>query len=103
MVTDHTKANTELQTVASGKGVTPPADIDKSHKSDADKLSKKSGADFDKAYMKAMVADHKKTVSLFEKESKSGKDAGLQAFAGKTLPTLQEHLKKAQSVNDGLK
>ena len=103
MVTDHTKANTELQAAATAKGVTPPGTLDKAHQSAVDKLSKTSGADFDKAYMKQMVADHKTTVSLFEKEAKSGKDGDLQAWAGKTLPTLQEHLKMAQSVHDGLK
>ena len=50
-----------------------------------------------------MVSDHKTTVSLFQKEAKSGKDGDLQAFAGKTLPTLQEHLKSAQDINGNTK
>ncbi len=103
MVADHTKANTELTSAATAKGVTPPGTIDKAHQKDLDKMSKLSGADFDKAYMKQMVSDHKSTVSLFEKEAKSGKDADLQAWAGKTLPTLQEHLKMAQDLNASLK
>ena len=44
MVTDHTKANEELQKVASAKGITVPGAIDKSHRKDIDKLAKKSGA-----------------------------------------------------------
>lgn len=103
MVTDHTKASEELSKIATAKSVTPPGTLDKSHKSDVDKLAKMSGADFDKAFMKQMVADHKTTISDFEKEAKSGKDADLQAFAGKTLPTLQEHLKMAQDVQGQLK
>ena len=99
MIADHEKASAELQSVASGKSVTPPGNLDKSHQKDVDKLAKLSGGDFDKAYMKQMVSDHKATVSLFEKESKSGKDADLQAFAGKTLPTLHDHLKMAQDMN----
>jgi len=103
MVADHSKAGTELARIAAAKSVTAPGTLDKSHKSDVDKLSEKSGADFDKAFMKQMVSDHKSTVSLFEKEAKSGKDGDLKSFAGNTLPTLQEHLKMAQSVSDGLK
>ena len=103
MVTDHTKANAELTSAAAAKGVTTPGTIDKAHQKDVDKMSKLSGADFDRAFMKQMVADHKTTVSLFEKEAKSGKDADLQAWAGKTLPTLQEHLKMAQELNASLK
>ena len=45
-----------------------------------------------------MVADHKATIALFETEAKSGGDADLKAFAAKTLPALQEHLKMAQAL-----
>ena len=45
-----------------------------------------------------MVADHKATIALFEQEAKSGKDAELKAFASKTLPDLQGHLKMAQAL-----
>ena len=103
MIADHTKANTELTSAATAKGVTPPGKIDKAHQKDLDKMAKLSGGDFDKAYIKQMVSDHKATVSLFEKEAKSGKDADLQAWAGKTLPTLQGHLKMAQDLSASMK
>jgi len=38
-------------------------------------------------------------VNEFRMESKSGKDADIKGFAAKTLPTLEEHLKMAQSAN----
>lgn len=103
MVTDHTKANEELTKVAAAKGVTVPGTIDQSHRSDIDKLAKKSGADFDKAYVKDMVSDHKTDVSDFQKEAKSGKDSDIQAFAGKTLPTLQEHLQMIEGIDSNMK
>ena len=103
MIADHTKASEQLTQIASSKGVTPPATLDSSHKSDVDKLGQKSGADFDKAYMKQMVSDHKTTVSLFEKEAKGGKDGDLKQFAGTTLPTLQQHLQMAQNDEKNLK
>ncbi len=99
MIADHTKSSTELMSIASAKTVTPPGTVDKTHQKALDKLSGLSGADFDKAYVKQMVSDHKDAVSLFEKESKSGKDGDLQAFAGKTLPVLQGHLKMAQDLS----
>jgi putative membrane protein len=68
-----------------------------------DKLAKEQGADFDKAYMSHMQDDHRKAVSLFEKQAKSGDDAELKAFAQKTLPTLQEHHKLANTVHDSVK
>jgi putative membrane protein len=98
MVTDHGKANEELKTLASAKGVEVPADLDKKHQATYDKLAKLSGAEFDKAYAAEMVKGHKKAVGEFEKAAKS-KDAEVKAFADKTLPTLRHHLEKAQSLS----
>jgi putative membrane protein len=98
MVTDHGKANDELKQWASQKNVTLPTDLDAKHKALKDRLSKLNGAAFDKAYMHEMVMDHQQDVAAFKKESTSGKDAELKAWAGKTLPTLQDHLKMAQDT-----
>jgi len=99
MVDDHTKANDQLKQVAQTMGMTLPADMTKSQHSDMDKLSKMTGADFDHAYVKMMVKDHKKDVAEFTKESKSGKDSDLKSFASTTLPTLQDHLKMVQDLS----
>jgi len=103
MAEDHAKANDELKQLAQIKGFDVPAAPDKSHMREMDKLNKLSGAEFDKQYMSHMLSDHKKDVSEFKKVSESAKDSDVKAFAGKTLPTLQEHLKLAQSVNDSVK
>jgi len=66
--------------------------------SEKDKLAQMSGAEFDKEYMSAMVKDHETDVKDFDTQSKDGNDADIKAFAGKTLPTLQEHLKMAQAA-----
>jgi putative membrane protein len=99
MVTDHGKANDELKSLAQSKNVTLPAELDAKHKSTKDRLSKLSGAQFDRAYMQEMVSDHQKDVSEFRKQSQSAKDAELKAWAAKTLPTLQEHLQMAQAAS----
>jgi len=98
MVDDHSKANEELKAWASGKGVTLPSGPDAKQKSMMDRLSKLSGADFDREYMKAMVKDHKEDISLFERQASSGRDTELKSFAGKTLPTLREHQTMANDV-----
>ena len=98
MVQDHEKANSELQQIASAKGMQVPADAGSMHEKMAEKLSKVTGPDFDKQYMSGMLADHKKVVALFQKEAKSGTDPELKAYADKTLPTLQGHLQMAQSM-----
>jgi putative membrane protein len=96
MVDDHGKANDELKSLAEQKGVAVPADLDAKDKAELDRLSKLSGPEFDRAYMKDMVSDHKKDVAEFQKESKAAKDPDVKSWAGKTLPTLEDHLKMAQ-------
>jgi putative membrane protein len=98
MVDDHSKANTELMTLAQSKGITLPTALDEKHQKDVTKLSALSGAEFDRAYSKMMLSDHTKDVSEFEKESTKGTDPDLKAFAAKTLPTLHEHLQMARAL-----
>jgi putative membrane protein len=103
MVTDHSKSNEELQQYATTKGVALPAELDAEHKNAMDHLNGLSGAEFDKAYMQHMVGDHQKAVSLFQNASTNATDTDLKNWATKTLPTLQEHLQLAETVNGKLK
>jgi len=103
MVNDHGKANTELMEIAAAKNITLPSTVDDDHKKKMDDLSKKSGSDFDKAYVDAMVDGHKSTLKLMEDESKDGADAELKAFATKTAPVVQTHLTMINKIKDGMK
>lgn len=102
MVTDHGKANDELMSIMGQKGIPSPTELKGKHKSNYDRLAKLNGAEFDRAYMNAMVKDHETDVKAFERESNNGKDPDLKAFASKTLPTLQEHLKMARDTQSKL-
>lgn len=103
MVTDHTKANEELQQLTSTKGLTLPAELGGEHKAGLDHLNSLSGSAFDKAYMEHMVADHGKAVTLFETAANTAGDADIKAFAAKTLPTLREHATLAGEVASKVK
>jgi putative membrane protein len=98
MVTDHSKANEELQQLATAKGTSLPAELAGEATDAYDHLNSLSGAAFDKAYMTHMVEDHEKDVAEFDKASTSARDADVKAWAGKTLPTLQSHLQQAKEV-----
>jgi putative membrane protein len=101
MVQDHGKANDELKSLAQQKNITLPTELDAKHKATHDRLSKLSGAQFDRAYMQDMLQDHRKDVNEFRKESQSGRDPEVKAWAAKTLPTLEEHLTLAQTASRG--
>lgn len=99
MATDHGKANDELKSWAEQKNVTLPTELDTKHKATRDRLAKLSGEAFDKAYMREMVADHNHDVAAFKREATAAKDPDLKAWAGKTLPTLEDHQKMAKDTN----
>jgi len=99
MVDDHGKAGDELKTLAQNKHITLPTTIGPEEQALHDRLAKLSGAAFDRAYMQAMLTDHRKDVNEFRVEAKSGKDGDVKGWAAKTLPTLEEHLKLAQDAN----
>ena len=100
MADDHQKANEQLKKIAANKGVNLPADLSSSDRREYDKLQKKSGADFDREYMKEMVSDHKKDVKDFESAAKSANDPDVKNFASTTLPTLHQHLDLAQQTEN---
>lgn len=89
MITDHTKANNQLMSLAATKGVK----LDTRHKMD-----KISGDKFDQEWLAEMVKGHQKTVAAFESEAKGGSDPDVKGWATKTLPTLKKHLKMLQDA-----
>ena len=91
MVADHSKANSELKAIAAKKGVELPA------AKDAGKWKS------DKDYMDAMVKDHEKDLSDFEKEAKNGSDPDVKRFAEKTSAVVRKHLEMAKDIQGKLK
>lgn len=98
MTTDHGANSKLLQALASRKGVSLPAQLDKDHQAMLDKLQQTPPEDFDKAYASAMVDGHKKAVDLFKEVSEDSKDADVNSFAKTSLPTLEHHLDMAKAL-----
>jgi len=96
--------------------------LSREHQQLRDRLSKLSGADFDREYMAAMVQEHQKAVREFEKESGqtptsssspeskggrdtasgstsgAGKESAVKSRARELLPVLKMHLNEAQTI-----
>jgi putative membrane protein len=66
MVDDHTKANEELTALASQNNIAVPSGLDDKHNDLRDKLAQKTGADFDKDYIDAMVGGHQDVMDKLE-------------------------------------
>ena len=99
MVKDHTTALNELQELAQSKNLNFNDDLPDDAKTLQAKLSGDTGKQLDKDYMDSMVEDHQKDVQEFTDKSQTAKDPDVKQWAGKTLPTLQKHLEKAQQID----
>ena len=99
MVDDHSKALTDVQTLASSKGVTLPDGPDVKHKAVMVEFKALKGDTFDKRYVKqAGVGDHEATEKLLKKTRANAKDADLKGLADKMLPVVEGHLAQARSM-----
>ena len=89
---DHQKANQQLMAIAAKKGVKPDT------RTTEHGMSKRDMQNFDQAWIGMMINDHQKDIALFQRQAQQGADPELKAFAKKTLPVLQKHLKMVQQA-----
>ena len=98
LATDH-GAHLDKVKAAAGSLAVP---VTTETKPDADELYAKlqgmSGADFDKTFVAAMIANHKKGIANNEKEAASSDPAAVVDLAKASVPTLKHHLEVAESL-----
>lgn len=97
MIADHTKANQELAAIARNKKLDVAEEPELMSKAKAMILKLREGESFDEAYANNQVMAHEQTIELFQKGA-SSKNAEIKAFAQKTLPKLEMHLKMAREL-----
>ena len=101
MIADHEKTSTEMKGMVQGGKVQAslPTALDSTHQSKLDTLKGLQGKDFTKQYHDDQVKAHKDAVDLFQRYAKGGDNPDLKAWAGKTQPALEHHLKMAQDLD----
>lgn len=102
MVTDHTKANKLLASIARADSLIVPAMPNASDRAIIAKHTMLSGSAFDTAYLNGQITAHQQTLDLFNVEVAQGSNPRLLAFAKQTLPTIQMHLKMFQAARDSM-
>lgn len=95
--TDHAAANQKALDAANSLGMNPPTGPNAKQKAEYDKMSKMSGAGFDKMFATHMVADH--DIAEYKKAAKNRDAAG--EYASGQIDTLQKHLDAAKSLKAG--
>jgi putative membrane protein len=98
MVAEHRKAGDKLKEAAALEHITLPTDLAAKDQASYDRLSKLSGADFDRAYAQEMVKEHQHDLQAFQREANRGNDAAIRGFASQTIPMIQQHLEQAKEM-----
>jgi putative membrane protein len=105
MVTDHSKAEEQV----TGLGVQPAEsqdskDLESAAQKESQELSRKSGPDFDKAYVEAQIDDHKAVLRKIDYDlMPNANEHELKVLLTELRPHVQQHLEKAQELKDSLK
>lgn len=102
MIDAHTRTTVELLPLADDLGVTPTSDGSPADGILLSELRGLSGAEFDAAYLEQQVRAHEDAVTVFTLAQPTLEDAGLAAFAERTLPVLREHLEEARALAGSL-
>lgn len=102
MVDEHTKAEQDLEGIASKNNLallSPPQNISPQQKTQQDRLSKLSGQEFDRAYMRMMVTDHTRVANALQHESrKVSANADLKDYATRMYSSVNDHLTMAKTI-----
>ena len=100
MVKDHTAINGDLIALAARKNVTLPDSLDAKHQAIVEKMTALTGSEFDHAYIDAMIRDHKMDAKAFKAESAETEDTDVKSFVDKSIPVIDEHLKRISAMKE---
>ena len=100
MIDAHTATSNELKSLASAAMVTPPTALDNAHTGKLESLRNASAEDFDDMYIDQQTEAHENALNLMRDFGSNGRDAGLQAFAAKTAPAIEQHLTAVKALDE---
>lgn len=98
MVTEHSKANEQLKSVAQSMQVNLPASLPEDKMQKVNEMKGLTGEEFTKRYVNEMVADHQADISLLEDARPNVTNPQLKSWIESTLPVMQQHLQEIQRI-----
>jgi len=98
MITEHTRAQNELNAIAALKGVRLTDKPGPDQRLLYNRLTTLSGAAFDAAYKNVQVNSHALTLDLIQTYRSIGRDQQALAYAAKMQPAVANHLAEAKTL-----
>jgi putative membrane protein len=102
MITDHTKLLDVTKSVAQQNGVAIPSGPSKKEMASMAKLRGLTGADFDKAYVKDMLKDHKDDDNDFKMEAQNAQIPNVKMLASRGEPVIASHLQMIEQISKSM-
>lgn len=98
MMTDHKTTSDAAKPVAEKAGVPMPADVNPMQKAQYNKLQGLSGTQFDRAYAKDNVLDHKTILKKGKAEAASTQNSDMKTLTSMQEPIITDHTQKAEAL-----
>jgi putative membrane protein len=98
MIHDHEMLISEMKPVAREMGVKVPTGAPHSDHAKYVELKMKSGTDFDRAYVEAMVKDHHDDLQTFLDEESKASNPQLKAAVAKGESVIREHTEMIDKI-----
>jgi len=98
MVTDHTWMLENWKALVTKSGFPFQPGLRDEQEQEVKRLEKMSGAEFDRAYMTAMIQDHQNAIVKFQNERNTANSEPVRTRMSSDLPALQQHLDLATQV-----
>jgi putative membrane protein len=97
IIDDHMAAQQTLLQLAALKNVALPTTIS-TLPDTTPPPSQGTDIAYDVAYLRLQIVGHQNAIRQFQREAVSGTDPDVVAYAESNLPTLEEHLREAQTL-----
>jgi putative membrane protein len=98
MVSSHSSMGQQWTSLAAQNRLPTSVPLNSIQQQSVDQLSKLSGADFDRAYMNAMVADHEQDAGTLQRIGTYAQSAEVKRLAASGLAATEQHLSRARVV-----
>jgi len=98
MVDDHTKLGDALKQVAQQMNLKQPDSLSGKDKSTIAKMNALNGDEFDKAYIKNMLKDHKQDDKEFKQEANNTSNPALKDLVSKGGQMIDQHLQMIEQI-----
>ncbi|MBL7909493.1 MAG: DUF4142 domain-containing protein [Bacteroidia bacterium] len=103
MIEAHGKMNVDIEKLAATKSITLPNDLTFEQRNDLEKITEKTGVDYDKVYISKMKDKHEDALEMLNKISEKSNDAEIKSWAQQTAPEVSAHLEMVKAADENLK